>query len=66
MDPEHNVLKTVQCYPKVDSRDRDGKLSSEIMNRYFLMFGEVDPGRTKESIVWVVYTAFILKSMGLS
>lgn len=51
MDPEHNVLKTVQCYPKVDSRDRDGKLSSEIMNRYFLMFGEVDPGRTKESIV---------------
>lgn len=51
MDTEQDVLKLVECYPKVDSRDADGKLSSEIMNRYFLMFGENDPHRTKESIV---------------
>jgi len=56
MDTEKDVLKLVECFPKVDSRDADGKLTSEIMNRYFLMFGENDSQRTKESIVWVLHS----------
>ena len=60
MDTEQDVLKLVECFPKIDSRDTDGKLTSEIMNRYFLMFGESDSHRTKESIVWVLHSFLYL------
>lgn len=51
-DPEQDLLKIVKYYPQVDFQDVDGKKGSEIMNRYFLMFGEKEPvGRNKESIV---------------
>lgn len=51
-DPEQDLLKIAKYYPQVDFQDMDGKKGSEIMNRYFLMFGEKEPtGRSKESIV---------------
>nr|CAG4637130.1 EOG090X08KD [Ceriodaphnia reticulata] len=51
-DPEQDLLKIVKYYPRVDYQEEGGKKDSEIMNRYFLMFGEKEPaGRSKESIV---------------
>lgn len=52
VDPQQDLHKIVKYYPRVDFQDVDGKKGSEIMNRYFLMFGDKEPvGRNKESIV---------------
>jgi microsomal prostaglandin-E synthase 2 len=52
VDPEKDVSEIVKYYPQVDFQDADGKKSSEIMNRYFLMFGDDEStGRNKESIM---------------
>ena len=52
VDPEKDVTEIVKYYPQVDFQDADGKKSSEIMNRYFLMFGDDEStGRNKESIM---------------
>ncbi|XP_032790402.2 prostaglandin E synthase 2 [Daphnia magna] len=51
-DAQQDLQKIVKYYPQVDFQDGDGKKGSEIMNRYFLMFGDKEPaGRSKESIV---------------
>ena len=58
LDPSQDITDVVKCYPKMDFLDDDGTKRSEIMNRYFLMFGDQDlvceqspQGRSKESIV---------------
>ena len=51
VDPEQDLTKIVKCYPQIEFQDADGKKGSEIMNRYFLMFGDEFTGRSKESIV---------------
>nr|CAG4647171.1 EOG090X08KD [Megafenestra aurita] len=51
-DPEQGLLKIVKYYPQVDFQGTDGKKGTEIMNRYFLMFGDKEPaGRSKESLL---------------
>nr|CAG4641811.1 EOG090X08KD [Eurycercus lamellatus] len=50
LDTEQDIANIVRYYPRMDSVDEDGKKKSEIMNRYFLMFGDKEPARTKESI----------------
>ena len=51
-NPEQDLLQIVKYYPRVDYTEQDGKKGSEIMNRYFLMYGDKEPaGRSKESIV---------------
>lgn len=51
-DPEQDLLKIVKYYPQVDFQGTDGKKGTEIMNRYFLMFGDKEPaGRSKESLL---------------
>jgi len=51
-DKNQDLLKIVKFYPVVEYNEGDGSKRSEIMNRYFLMFGDVDPvDRTKEDIV---------------
>lgn len=50
-DTEQGLQKIVKYYPRVEFED-NGKKGYEIMNRYFLMFGDQEPvNRTKESIV---------------
>lgn len=52
MDRDQSLLNIVKFYPVVEYNEENGKKSSEIMNRYFLMFRDQEPvGRTKESIV---------------
>ena len=52
LDAKQDLTKIVQYYPQVDFQDADGKKGSEIMNRYFLMFGDNEStDRSKESIV---------------
>lgn len=41
----------VKCYPTINYTDEEGDKRVEIMNRYFLMYGQHPPGRTKEDIV---------------
>lgn len=51
-DKNQDLLKIVKFYPIVEYNEDDGSKRSEIMNRYFLMFGDEEPtDRTKESIV---------------
>nr|CAG4638545.1 EOG090X08KD [Cyclestheria hislopi] len=48
---EKNLLEIVKCYPKVQYDDEKGKRRSEVMNQYFVMFGEKQPNeRSPESI----------------
>ena len=51
-EKNQDLLKIVKFYPVVEYSEEDGSKRSEIMNRYFLMFGDEEPvDRTKESIV---------------
>ncbi|KAK7084408.1 hypothetical protein SK128_013069 [Halocaridina rubra] len=43
--------KLVKCYPTMAYTDEEGERRIEIMNRYFLMYGQHPPGRSKEDIV---------------
>ncbi|XP_066955611.1 prostaglandin E synthase 2 [Macrobrachium rosenbergii] len=51
----HNKSETltslVKCYPSIAYTNEDGDKRIEIMNRYFLMYGQHPPGRSKEDIV---------------
>lgn len=50
-DPQQNLTKIVEYYPEVGYQESNGKIGSEVMNRYFLMFGEKEPkGQSMESI----------------
>nr|CAG4640143.1 EOG090X08KD [Daphnia pulex] len=52
VDPDQDLTTVVKYYPQVDFQDTNGKKGSEIMNRYFLMFGDNEStGRSKESIM---------------
>ena len=46
-----NIQKLVKCYPTINYTDEEGEKRVEIMNKYFLMYGQHPPGRTKEDIV---------------
>lgn len=46
-----NMDNLVKCYPTLNYTDEEGDKRVEIMNRYFLMYGQHPPGRTKEDIV---------------
>nr|CAG4640979.1 EOG090X08KD [Eulimnadia texana] len=47
-----DLLQIVSYYPTVAFRENDGSERSEVLNRYFLMFGDQEiTHRTKESIV---------------
>lgn len=51
LDTGTNLSEIVRYYPSVSYRDDDGKMKSEIVNRYFVMFqGEIPKGRTKSEI----------------
>lgn len=41
----------VRCFPTMAYTDEEGEKRVEIMNRYFLMYGQHPPGRSKEDIV---------------
>lgn len=51
----HNKTESLQdlmkCFPTVAYTDEEGEKRIEIMNRYFLMYGQHPPGRSKEDIV---------------
>lgn len=52
IDQDQSLLDIIKFYPIVEYSEEDGAKRSEIMNRYFLMFGDQEPvDRTKESIV---------------
>lgn len=46
-----SIDNLVKCYPTLNYTDEEGDKRVEIMNRYFLMYGQHPPGRTKEDIV---------------
>ncbi|KAG7171256.1 prostaglandin E synthase 2-like isoform X1 [Homarus americanus] len=46
-----NLPDLVKCYPTMVYTDEEGEKRIEIMNRYFLMYGQHPSGRTKEDIV---------------
>ncbi|KAJ8866182.1 hypothetical protein PR048_033706 [Dryococelus australis] len=50
-DPRQNLKDVVKYYPKMEFKDDDGSVKSEVLNRYFLMFQEVPTGRTTENLV---------------
>lgn len=45
------LLDIVKCYPTMRYTDEEGEYRTDIMNRYFLMYGRHPSGRTKEDIV---------------
>ena len=45
-----NVHEVFKSYPITSYTDDDGKQKSEIMNRYFLMYGEIKHNRSKDDI----------------
>ncbi|KAK4303366.1 hypothetical protein Pmani_009849 [Petrolisthes manimaculis] len=45
------LLDLVKCYPTMRYTDEEGENRTDIMNRYFLMYGRHPSGRTKEDIV---------------
>lgn len=46
-----DLQELVKYYPTMVWTDEEGERRTEIMNRYFLMYGQHPPGRTKEDIV---------------
>nr|AVY03799.1 prostaglandin E synthase [Scylla olivacea] len=46
-----NIQSLVKCYPTINYTDEEGEKRIEIMNKYFLMYGQHPSGRTKEDIV---------------
>ena len=51
LSPNQDVTQIVKSYPRVEFVDDSGKKQSEIMNRYFIMFGDEKlHGRTKEDV----------------
>ena len=60
-----SMLELVKCYPTIEHTDEEGEKRMEIMNRYFLMYGQHPPGRSKEDIVLVTYySEFIINPLG--
>ncbi|XP_046401099.1 prostaglandin E synthase 2 [Ischnura elegans] len=50
-DQHQNLTDILNFYPPVSFSEPDGKVKTEVMNRYFLMFQEsLPPGRTNESL----------------
>lgn len=53
-NPEQDIKELLKCYPVMNQTDSKGATKSEIMNKYFVMFGDVPPtDRTSEEIVYV-------------
>ncbi|KAF4532122.1 hypothetical protein B566_EDAN004128 [Ephemera danica] len=50
-DQQSGLSAAVHCYPTISSKDEDGNIKTDIMNKYFLMFQDNIPkGYTKESL----------------
>lgn len=50
VNPEMSVHEVFKSYPITSYTDDDGKQKKEIMNRYFLMYGEIKHNRSKDDI----------------
>lgn len=50
IDGQRDLLRNVKCYPTMEFHDDDGKRRTDIMNRYFIMFGDTEPDRPKASL----------------
>ena len=53
IDGQRDLLRNVKCYPTMEFHDDDGKRRTDIMNRYFIMFGDTEPDRPKASLASV-------------
>lgn len=51
-DRGQGLMEVVKCYPSISFTDDDGKLKTDILNRYFLMYqGNIPEGKTNESVL---------------
>ena len=49
-DPSRSLPELASYYPPLTATDRDGRRRTDIMNKYFLMYGDRDTARTKDDI----------------
>ncbi|XP_043215213.1 prostaglandin E synthase 2-like isoform X1 [Amphibalanus amphitrite] len=49
-DPSRELPELASYYPPLTATDADGRRRTDIMNKYFLMYGDRDTKRTKEDI----------------
>ena len=60
-DPEQDIKGLLNCYPVMSQTDSKGVTKSEIMNKYFVMFGDKPPtDRNGEEIVYVQFLLLIM------
>lgn len=52
-DSSRSLTELASYYPPLQSTDDKGQKKTDIMNKYFLMYGDKDTKRTKEDIKWV-------------
>jgi len=51
-DRGQGLTEVVKCYPSISFTDDDGKLKTDILNRYFLMYrGDIPEGKTNELVL---------------
>ena len=51
-DRGQGLMEVVKCYPSISFTDDDGKLKTDILNRYFLMYqGNIPEGKTDQSVL---------------
>jgi microsomal prostaglandin-E synthase 2 len=51
-DRDQGLMEIVKCYPSISFTDDDGKVKTDILNRYFLMYqGNIPPGKTNDSVL---------------
>lgn len=52
-DPDQDIQNLLKCYPVVNHTDSKGATKSEILNKYFVMFGDKPPAnRDNEEITY--------------
>lgn len=49
-DPAQDITDVIKFYPHVEFIGDDGKKHFEILNRYFLMFGNEEVDKSKDAI----------------
>jgi microsomal prostaglandin-E synthase 2 len=51
-DRDQGLMEVVKFYPSISFTDDDGKIKTDILNRYFLMYqGNIPQGKTNESVL---------------
>ena len=49
-DSSRALPELASYYPPLTATDQDGRRRTDIMNKYFLMYGDRDTARTKDDI----------------